>query len=251
MKENNVLKQVIVITVTALVSVMIFGGIINIKKEYRKAYNVPPLTVEQIQQADVSHANKLMIVAHPDDELLWGGGHLMDGGYLVLCVTRGYDAARSEEFRKVVEASGNQLLIMQYPDKVAGRRDNWSKVYSKIEKDLKLAVDYKNWDMIVTHNRRGEYGHIHHTMIHTMVTDIYKEENNKDTDLYFFGKYYRKSKIGKEKNALVKMSDDRIEFKNNLKSYYQSQKRVVDHLWHMSEYEMWEKYGGGKDFADV
>lgn len=31
----------------------------------------------------------LMIVAHPDDETIWGGSHLINGNYTVLCITNG------------------------------------------------------------------------------------------------------------------------------------------------------------------
>ena len=38
----------------------------------------------------VIHAQEpesLMIVAHPDDETIWGGSHLLKGHYLVVCLT--------------------------------------------------------------------------------------------------------------------------------------------------------------------
>ena len=40
----------------------------------------------------VIHAQEpesLMIVAHPDDETIWGGSHLINGNYTVLCITNG------------------------------------------------------------------------------------------------------------------------------------------------------------------
>ena len=92
----------------AAVTIIILCYIGDIRNEYRKAYDVPVLKKENIAGTDV---DKLMIVAHPDDELLWGGGHLMDGNYLVVSVTRGYDKVRSAEFEKVVTESGNEPLI--------------------------------------------------------------------------------------------------------------------------------------------
>lgn len=249
-EKRKLLKQVIVTAVMAVASIAVFVGIINFKRQYQKAYDVKPLTAERLKSADGQNAKKLMIVAHPDDELIWGGGHLMDGDYLVVCVTRGYDEVRTKEFIDVVEASGNEPLIMSYPDKVAGKRDDWDRVYSKIEKDLKLAMDYKDWDLIVTHNQKGEYGHQHHKMVHNIVTDIYENDDKINSQLYYFGKYYKKDKIGDAEKELVKMSSERIEFKNSLAHYYESQKTVVENLWHMADYEMWEKYGGGSDFAD-
>lgn len=248
-EDRNFLKRVIVPAFVAVASITVFVGIINIKKQYRDAYDVKALTEEEISEIDTNGAKKLMIVAHPDDELIWGGGHLMDGDYLVVCVTRGYDKVRTKEFKDVVEASGNEPIILSYPDKVAGRRDDWERVYPKIEKDIKLVMDHKDWELIVTHNQKGEYGHQHHKMVHNIVTDIYENDDIK-SDLYYFGKYYRKANIADAENDLVKMSDDRIAFKNSLAHYYESQKTVVENLWHMADYEMWEKYGGGFDYAD-
>ena len=45
----------------------------------------------------VIHAQEpesLMIVAHPDDETIWGGSHLINGNYTVLCITNGNNKKR-------------------------------------------------------------------------------------------------------------------------------------------------------------
>ena len=45
----------------------------------------------------VIHAKEpesLMIVAHPDDETIWGGSHLLKGHYLVVCLTNGNNEKR-------------------------------------------------------------------------------------------------------------------------------------------------------------
>ncbi len=227
----------------AAVTITILCYIADIKNEYKEAYDVPVLKTENIPGAN---ADKLMIVAHPDDELLWGGGHLMDGNYLVVCVTRGYDKVRSAEFEKVVTESGNEPLILFYPDKVAGKRDDWGRVSRKITDDLTTVMEYKDWELIVTHNKDGEYGHQHHKMVHQYVTDIY--ENKKlSSDLYFFGKYYKKSKLADVENQLEKLDDERLRFKEKLAPYYASQEKTVDKLWHAAEYEMWEKYDSGSE----
>ena len=44
-----------------------------------------------------------MIVAHPDDEMLWGGAHLLNGNYLVVCITCGRSKTRDKEFKEVGE----------------------------------------------------------------------------------------------------------------------------------------------------
>lgn len=83
--RKKVLKRIIVFTLTALL-VIIGGRCIYVQAVIHNAYDVKPISKEQIKRADVNNANKLMIVAHPDDEVLWGGGHLMEGGYMVVAL---------------------------------------------------------------------------------------------------------------------------------------------------------------------
>ena len=50
---------------------------------------------------NASQYKKLMIVAHPDDETLWGGGKLFKDRYFVVCLTNGYHSRRANEFKKL------------------------------------------------------------------------------------------------------------------------------------------------------
>lgn len=65
--RKKVLKRIIVFTLTALL-VIIGGRCIYVQAVIHNAYDVKPISKEQIKRADVNNANKLMIVAHPDDE---------------------------------------------------------------------------------------------------------------------------------------------------------------------------------------
>ena len=38
---------------------------------------------------DLENIDKVMIVAHPDDDMIWGGSHLIDDNYLVVCINCG------------------------------------------------------------------------------------------------------------------------------------------------------------------
>ena len=144
----------------------------------------------KLDKLNIKNVNNLMVIAHPDDESLWGGVHLSKSDYLVVCVTCGTDKQRQEEFEKAMKEFDNVGLSLNYPDITDNKIDNWSKKYYSIEKELKEIIDYKDWNMIVTHNPNGEYDHIHHRMISTMVT------KNSDKDkLYYFNKYYTKDEL--------------------------------------------------------
>lgn len=108
----------------------------------------------------LQNCNKLMIVAHPDDESLWGGGHLLDKGYFVVCLTNGNNTVRRSEFYAALKEYGCQGIMFSYPDLERGKRSDWSNYSDIIAKDLNVLLTYKRWDMIATHNPKGEYGHI-------------------------------------------------------------------------------------------
>lgn len=127
---------------------------------------------------DLTSIDKLMIVAHPDDESLFGGGALLkEKGWLVICVTNGDNEMRRKEFESVMEYVGAEYEIWDYEDKWNGDFDR-----PELVKDLQRVIGLKQWKKIVTHNLDGEYGHTQHKALSEIVHNLVK------TDLYVFGK---------------------------------------------------------------
>ena len=62
--------------------------------------------------------NKLLIVAHPDDESLFAGSLLMtQNNWKVICVTCGYDDIRKSEFKTAMKfANIKNFEIWEYED---------------------------------------------------------------------------------------------------------------------------------------
>ena len=88
----------------------------------------------------VIHAQEpesLMIVAHPDDETIWGGSHLINGNYTVLCITNGNNKKRKKEFMNVMEKTHSKGIILSFPDKTKGKRDNWKSCKKDIQREIK------------------------------------------------------------------------------------------------------------------
>lgn len=237
MENRNIIKKIIIIFTGFLLAIFAAVSL----EYYDENKDISPINTETLIEHGIDSADKLMITAHPDDEIIWGGGHLMDKGYFIVVITNGKNKIRKKEFESVLESSGNSGIILDYPDKNFGFRSKWTSVRDDISKDIKKVMDYKDWKLIVTHNEAGEYGHIHHKMTHEIVNNVFESEKKSNTKLYFFGKYYKKTDIAEcEKNTL-KISKDRLEYKEKLLELYTSQARTIKNLSHMNCYEDWEE----------
>lgn len=188
---------------------------------------------QYLNQIQWENCESLMIVAHPDDETIFAGAHLFDQNYLVVCLTNGNHPVRRQEFLNVMEKTGNQGLIFDYPDKTNGKRDSWITVKKAIADDIKAIINQKDWKTIVTHNPDGEYGHIHHQMTSQIVTRLCQKKQ-----LFYFGKYYSQKKLP---SNLKTLSKEDIQKKRELTQLYGSQKKVIEHLQHILIYENWMK----------
>lgn len=190
----------------------------------------------RLDDKKMTNINKVMIVAHPDDETLWGGANIMHGGWLIVCLTNGNNVVRKKEFFNVMKNTGNYGIMLNYPDNPNHKKDNWSTVKSKITDDVRYIVRYKNWDQIVTHNPLGEYGHIQHLSTNMIVTNVCVEEK-KTNQLYYFEKF-RKLQYFQTNEMKVTLNEEQIEKKHELMmKYYPSQVKVYGLFKHMIPYE--------------
>jgi len=225
-KKNYKLLIIVFICLVILVA----GCIIYVKK----TYSIHP----DINKMNLKGVNKLMIVAHPDDEILWGGRGLIEDDYLVVCVTCGVKKNRVIEFVNVMHATNDKYIMLGYPDKTKGQRDNWDKVYKDISNDLDKIINVKDWEQIVVHNPDGEYGHQHHKMLNAMTTNLVKEKKK----LYYFGHYYSKKSISKHYDELTPMNDNTLKKKKQIIGIYHSQKFIQTSFDQMFPYENWLSY---------
>ena len=189
-----------------------------------------------LEHLKVNQYDKLMIVAHPDDEILWGGANLYRHKFFIVCVTNGYNSIRANEFKKILNLTKCGGIILNYTDLQDNKISNWLEIQNGIIKDLTLIINYKQWEKIVTHGPEGTTGHYHHRKVSNFVSKIAKK-NNKFNILYYFGKFYTKHMIPKN---LRKINKTDLEFKLKEIEIYKSQKKAIDKLWiHFLAYENW------------
>jgi LmbE family N-acetylglucosaminyl deacetylase len=127
---------------------------------------------------------KLMIVAHPDDEIIFGGAELSRyENYKVVCVGGDLKYRRDEFFRAMVlidcpdfEIWGIDLKAV--PDNTIKNQITPKETEQAVSKKIKKLIESGNFEKIVTHEENGEYGHNQHKMIHRLV-----KENLKGKDI--------------------------------------------------------------------
>lgn len=203
------------------------------------------LNRKKLDTLDLRNVKKIMIVAHPDDETLWGGSHLIDDNYLVVCMSNGWHKKRSGDFNRVMTKTGDAHIILDYPDvrkewvkngKYGYEMDYYSTCRDAMEQDIQLLLTYKNWDEVVTHNPKGEYGKYHHQQVSQMVTQIFDESLKEKSQLYYFGKYYPKG----EEIPGDMINEEKLKTKEKLVNEYQPTARgAIKAFGHMIPYENW------------
>ncbi len=141
------------------------------KAKMKEIEGVPAKGSFHIDSDKVKNIKNVMIVAHPDDETLWGGADLEKEDFLVICLTNGDNEVRKKEFMKTMEKTKDYGIILNYPDNPNHVKSTWENEKDAIYNDIDYIVNYKKWDKIITHNPEGEYGHIHHKFTSMMVTE--------------------------------------------------------------------------------
>ncbi len=116
-----------------------------------------------------------IIVAHPDDEIIWCGGLILkhpEWDRTVLSLSRSDDTDRCPKFKSVCRSLGLTGLISDLDDDSPLKPINRRKeIGSRIIKYLASTP----WDLCVTHGENGEYGHPRHKDVHTEVLDLIRD----------------------------------------------------------------------------
>ena len=171
-----------------------------------------------------NEVDKVVFVAHPDDELIFLGNELITKDkWLVVCMTNGDSRTRSKEFVGLMKELNIQYKILAFKD---GLNECWDIAKAKYIIS-KIVLSKDNWKMIVTHNKYGEYGHFQHKQLNQLVNEVCKNKNIKV--------FCKKDRLFDGNNKLSKGSkENKIKLANK---YYKSQLNVINELSDYLEYE--------------
>jgi LmbE family N-acetylglucosaminyl deacetylase len=161
----------------------------------------------------MEHQKKVaIIVAHPDDEILWSGGMLIDHPEwqcFVVCLCRKNDPDRAPRFYRVLEkinAQGAMADLDDGPEQTPLSRD-------EIQTAIKALVPSNYYDLVITHSSAGEYTrHRRHEEIGKAVTHLWHSGQIDTAELWKFayedggGKYLPKAIPTADLYFLLKIS---------------------------------------------
>ncbi len=98
----------------------------------------------------------VVVVAHPDDEVLWCAGlviHYPKDWLIVCCTIPFKDPERANKFLDACDVLGSESLLLGHPER-----------NGRIPKP-----DLTGRDLIISHGPNGEYGHPQHREVHRLV----------------------------------------------------------------------------------
>lgn len=135
---------------------------------------------------DLNKKKIAIIVAHPDDEILWAGGTILnhpDCSWFIVCLCRGDDPDRSKKFYetlKILNADGIMGTLDDSPELAIINP-------FVLQQTILNLLPSLSYDLIITHNENGEYStHIRHNEISTAVILLWNSYRIISTKLWTF-----------------------------------------------------------------
>lgn len=163
----------------------------------------------------------LMVVAHPDDETIFGGQELFDGEeWHVICLTNAHKVQRANGFHAAMDFAAAGREIWNYPDQPGLSRDPlnarkfWQPFFGEMKARLQAAMETNRYARIVTHNAEGEYGHEHHKMTHGLVRDAFP---GAPVDVFSIGRHAIPAPILRRKLAIMAIYGSQITVSERMK----------------------------------
>lgn len=127
-----------------------------------------------------------VIVAHPDDEILWCGGYVLAHPELkwrIVTLCRATDADRAPKFRQVLESLGAEGEMADLDDGT----DQSPLLIGQVEETVVRLLAGNTYDLVLTHGPNGEYTqHRRHAECCRAVVELWRSGGLSTNRLWMF-----------------------------------------------------------------
>ena len=127
-----------------------------------------------------------VIIAHPDDEVLWAGGTILNQplcDWFIVCLSRANDTDRALKFKKaLLELKAEGIMGDMDDEPEQNPLDT-----NSIQQTILNLLPQKHYDLIITHNPTGEYTrHIRHEEVSKAVIHLWNKAKITTDELWTF-----------------------------------------------------------------
>jgi len=116
----------------------------------------------------------LCLVAHPDDCVIFGYSyihHHPEHEWTVGYLTYTADDARGAELQQFWQRRGIGCVFLGFEDDWHDQEQQQFNCWPPMEARAKCSTLAAGYDIVLTHDANGDYGHIHHQLVHQAVCD--------------------------------------------------------------------------------
>ena len=169
----------------------------------------------------------LVLVAHPDDEIIWLGGTIITHPrvqWTVFSLCRSDDLDREPKFRRVNKYLGVRGIITDLDD---DGKLNLAGSVAVAEELIRKSLTRKRYDYIFTHGANGEYGHERHLTVHLAVNNLINKKILKPTTVFYFNYKKRIAKTG----PTMECKKDSGYIVNFNKTIFKEKQRIVAEMY--------------------
>ena len=197
----------------------------------------------------------LVIVAHPDDEILWAGGTILENGgwrWISVALCRRDDPDRSRKYFRVLARIGARGIIGDLDD----GPEQVPLANEEVEAAVTSLLPSQEWDVIFSHSPFGEYTrHRRHEEVGRAVVSLWSRGELSTRDLRLFayedgGRQYHPRAI-EHAHIITPLDEESLRIKRDLierdygfpaESWEAQTTPGVEGFWQFKtreEYRMW------------